>query len=177
MSRRGNVEVRHAEVPPRLRVVRAPAPDLAVRPDRALDLADDRRVVDHLVLVSRRRREEAEDVVSALSLRLGGGQRREQRVGLEVDGDLDVVLLAPGLRPRPEPRVVPRHEVRPLHDRQVAASQRPLIPQRAGERGRCRAADRDRSGCHAGAPQQLRPRQALCARASVGTTSLTSAPT
>src|SRR5207245_9865601 len=70
-----DVIVRDAEVLLRLRVERALLAEVAVRANLLLDLRDDRRVVDHLVLVGGRRREEVEDVVGALCSALGRSAR------------------------------------------------------------------------------------------------------
>ena len=88
-----------AEVLPGLRVERAPATEIAVPADLTLDLAHDRRVVDHLILVACGWSEEAEDVVTALRLDLCRGQSRKLRIRLALDRDLDVVALSPSRSP------------------------------------------------------------------------------
>ena len=104
-DRVGHVVVGDGEVLLRLRVVGRQLGERAHLPDLLGRLRDDVLVVDHLVLVDRRRREELEDVVAALRGDLRGGARVELRVRDVVDGDVDVVLLAPLLAPRlVEPR-------------------------------------------------------------------------
>ena len=177
-DRSGDEVVRDTEVAPRLRVVGAPAPELAVRADLTLDLADDRAVVDHLILVPCRWSQEAEDVVAALGLHLGCGQGRELRVVLEVDADLDVVLLTPGRRPGPEPRVVLRDEVRPLHDGELSREQTAACTS-AGPRTRTGPLRRQLRLRHAATPAR-RSRSDLVSRSSrvsVGLDMLTTATT
>ena len=109
----GHVAVRDREVLLRLRVVGRRLRDRHVLADLRLDLVDDRRVVDHLVLVRGHRVEVEEQVVPLLGRHLRGRARVEQAVVDVLDRDLDVVLLAPRLRPRVEPLVVGGDEVHP----------------------------------------------------------------
>ncbi len=152
------------EVPPRLRVVRAALSEVAVPSDRALDLGDDVGVVEDVVLVRRRRRQEAEDVVPSPGLRLGGRERREARVGDAIDLDGDVVPLTPPGRPRVQPRVVGGNDVLPLDDRERALQRPAGEAHRPRERGgHDAAADDQRRSADPRPAQELRPCQAALA--------------
>ena len=164
-DRVGHVAVRDGEVLLRLRVVRRRLGDRHVLADLPLDLVDDRRVVDHLVLVRGHRVEVEEQVVPLLRRHLRGRARVEEAVVDVLDRDLDVVLLAPRLRPGIEPLVVRGHEVHPRERRQVPGQPAPLVPQRPCERERRgRAGDPDRRGARARLLQELAPAESARAR-------------
>ena len=119
-------------------------------------------MIDDLILVPRRRREEAEDVVTPLRLHLGGGEGRKLRVGLALDHDLDVVALSPFLRPGSEPGVVARYDMCPLDDGEPSCELLSAVSERACEcvRGAC-ATDRDRGGGDSCAPEERGARDAF----------------
>ncbi len=86
-------------------------------PVPALDLVDDLPVVDDLLLVRGRRRDEEEEVVSLLRRGLGRAARVDLGRRHVIDDDLGPVLRAPLLRvDAVEPGVVAGHEVAPLQD-------------------------------------------------------------
>ena len=134
------------------------------RPSLSTSL-DDRGVVDHLVLVRGHRVEVEEQVVPLLRRDLRGRARVEQAVVDVLDRDLDVVLLAPRLRPRVEPLVVGGHEVHPRERREVPGEPAALVLQRACERERRgRAGDADRRGARTRLLQELAPAERARAR-------------
>ena len=164
LDRVGDVVVREAEVPLRLRVVRRLVGDVRHLPELLRHLLDQVVHRHHLLLQRRRREEELDEVVPASGRHLRGGRRRQQSVVDVVDVDLHVVLLAPRLDVGVvEPRVVRRHEVRPLEDLQVPLELLVLVLERAGEAVRALGqpaehADRERAG--GASLDQLLPGQA-----------------
>ncbi len=132
----------------RPRVVGRPVRDQTDLADLPRDLLDDLLVVDHLVLVLRGRRQVEEQVVTLSRCCFRRHSRRKQRVEDVVDLHLDVVRLAPRLRPRAvEPRVVRRNEVRPLDDRQITLEVSALEPQRTVEAECLRSRRPEVPGC------------------------------
>ena len=134
LDRVGSVRLREAVELLRLRVVGALLGHLRHRPQLLADLLDQVVDRDGLLLERRRRRDEPEQVVTALRRDLGRPAAVEQGVVDVVDLDLDVVLLPPLLDVRVvEPLVVGRHEVSPGHDPKIACELLVREPQRPVE--------------------------------------------
>ena len=121
LDRVGCVVVREPVELLRLRVVGALPRDPGHRSELPRHLLDEVGHGNRLLLERRRRRDEPEQVVTALGRDLRRAGRVEQGVVDVVDLDLDVVRLAPPLDVRVvEPLVVGGNEVGPLHDPQLA---------------------------------------------------------
>ena len=156
-----DVVVREAEVLLRSRVVGALPPDAAHLPDLPLDLLDEVVDRDHAILVRRRRREELEQVVAALSSHFRGGPGWKFGQVDVIDPNLGVVRLAPTLDVHVvEPLVVRRHEVTPLDDAE-RSGELPVSESRHPSDGRlcpARPVDED-DGSQRGSPQELASRE------------------
>ncbi len=111
--------VGEAEVLLRLRVIRTLDRQLDRLAMLALAFLVDLAMVDDLLLVHWRRRQEHEQVVPFLRRYLGGGPRGQRGDPHVIDDDLGIVALAPFLHICVvEPLVIARHEVVPLEDLQ-----------------------------------------------------------
>ena len=134
LHRIGRIVVREAVELLRLRVVGALPRDPRHRPELPADLLDDVGDGNDLLLERRRRRDEPEQVVTALGRDLRCPGAVEQGVVDVVDLDLDVVRLAPALDVGVvEPLVVGGDEVGPLHDPQLSRELLVRVLERAVE--------------------------------------------
>ena len=134
LHRIGRIVVREAVELLRLRVVGALPRDPRHRPELLADLLHEVGDGNDLLLERRRRRDEPEQVVTALCRDLRCPCAVEQGVVDVVDLDLDVVRLAPALDVGVvEPLVVGGDEVGPLHDPELSRELPVRVLERAVE--------------------------------------------
>src|SRR5439155_25032631 len=157
---------------PALRVQRRAFRERDHLPVSLLARFDDGAVIDHVRLVSGRRRQEEKEIVPLAGRGLGGPAGRNFGRGHVVDRDGRGVLLPPLLRiDAVEPDVVRGDEVTPLKDLQrLPGGSRLSLPRRAGDGGDRSGGERDARALHELAPgnrgQTTVSRKSVAARKS-----------